>query len=144
MRHYGLNPLELPDFIFERELSFNKYINETITSGKGILSFLSQKNAFECKKYAFEAEVAGYKAICLNTPEAFAIAFDSVYDPKEHQLMMSFCTTGEHVKFSLFTTHDEINCGEIAKSYGGGGNQGTGSGKINLHKLQEFLQTKSM
>ena len=50
-----------------------------------------------------------------------SLMFDSIYDPTKHKLMVGYEHDGQKWTVSLYTTHDDVDCSEIAKSMGGGG-----------------------
>lgn len=64
------------------------------------------------------------RCICLNTPLFSSQSFDSVYDPEKHDLMVPFAELANGKwKVSLYSTKPEIDCGAIAKTFGGGGHK---------------------
>ena len=142
MRQYGLDPLEMPEFLFETHVQ--RTINATMEEGKAIRKYLRHKNQAECKLYSFEAEICGLKAICLNTLEFQSHTFASVYDEKKHDLMCSFVLNGWDCTMSLRSTKAEINCGEIAQVFGGGGHKGSASFKPIWAAFENFLITKRL
>lgn len=49
--------------------------------------------------------------------------FDSVYDPEKHHMMITFCRLKPPAgkwTVSMYSTRDDVDCGAIAKSFGGG------------------------
>lgn len=53
--------------------------------------------------------------------------FDSIYDPERHHAMATFCRLkppAHKWTVSLYSTRDDVNCADIAKSFGGGGHKG--------------------
>jgi hypothetical protein len=78
--------------------------------------------------YAEPLEIAlekAYRCICLNTPLFSSQSFDSVYDTEKHDLMVPFAKMANGKwKVSLYSTKPEIDCGVIAKTFGGGGHKG--------------------
>lgn len=65
-----------------------------------------------------------YKCICINRGNADSQLFDSVYDSDKHDLMLAFCRLSSRKwTISLYTTHDHIDCSEIAGYFGGGGHR---------------------
>lgn len=96
---------------------------ETIEIGKSILKYQKTKNETAGLR-AFEVNFKGLRAICLNTVEFNSQAFESIYNPLKHELMIPFAYDGKTKKwkYSLYTTHD-LDCSLIAKSMGGGGHK---------------------
>jgi hypothetical protein len=66
-----------------------------------------------------------YRCICLNTPLFSSASFDSVWDPEKHDVMVPFARMANGKwKVSLYSTKPTIDCGAIAKAFGGGGHHG--------------------
>ncbi|MEI7668263.1 MAG: hypothetical protein WCI62_04665, partial [Erysipelotrichaceae bacterium] len=70
----------------------------------------------------FETEFAGLRAICMNVGGANATYFNSIWDEEKYDMMIAFCFTGLHWKYTMFTTK-EIDLSIIAKDHGGGGHR---------------------
>lgn len=80
------------------------------------------------------------RGIACNTTTNNSQFFDSVYDPEKHDLMVAFARVSNvrwfreneqgypqrayPWKVSIYSTKPEIDCGAIAKSFGGGGHKG--------------------
>lgn len=112
-------------------------IEEVIKYGKLILSYEEQQNAKFCKAYAFETKLlAGegfdaptweYRAIAANRGFTNSKLFDSIYDPEKYDLMITFCLLkppAHKWTVSLYSTNDSVDCGAIARCFGGGGHKG--------------------
>lgn len=108
-------------FVDERHVEF--FLNH----GRFILDYETKQNQKFCKAYAFETELNELRAICVNRGFTNSKVFDSVYDPKRHHLMITFCRLKLPARkwtVSLYSTRDDVDCGNIAKSFGGGGHKG--------------------
>lgn len=118
--------------------SFNNLIAETIEKGKIILKYQKQENEKYIKSNAFEADFQGYKAICVNKLLTNSQLFDSVWDEKKYDLMITFGIKNNGMwAMSFYTTKENIDCSKIAKSFGGGGHvQAAG---CNLKRLPKEL-----
>ena len=94
-----------------------------IDDGNAILKYVEQTNAKKCKSLALETEIEGMKAICMNSGGG-SKAFESVYDSKKHDLMISFqwLPIGKWT-VSLYATKPNVDVSEIAKKHGGGGHK---------------------
>lgn len=102
-------------------------IETLVENGKLILAYEDAQNAKSCETLAFETELNGLKAICANkgapTNSQF---FKSVYDSAKHEIMLLFYRLKPPVSkwtVSIYSTHKHIDCGAIAKQYGGGGHK---------------------
>jgi uncharacterized protein len=113
------------------------------TAGNTVLEYEDQTNAKFCKSYAFETLMPAYPvelagptaaylppmamAICVNKGLTNSKVFDSVWNPKRHDLMITFCRLPlprHQWTVSLYSDKSEIDCGAIAKAFGGGGHKG--------------------
>lgn len=103
---------------------------ECFSKGRIIFNHLQQSWAKAAENSAFEAEFEGLRAICINTADKGSMQFDSVYDPEKHDLMFGFEWRKDHWSISLYSESDKVNCGEIAKKFGGGGHVGAAGCQI--------------
>lgn len=121
-------PMDLLEDSFSRipfsstGFSFSRDIEFIIENGTTILDYQKQQNEVACRA-AFEAEIDGLRAICLNGGGFSSQAFESVYDEAKHDLMVPFRFDGKQWAFSLYTTKDTVDCSQIAKARGGGGHK---------------------
>lgn len=115
MRLVATSPETIPDALFNGKIP-------EVKAGKIVLQYQSQLNARNAK-YAFEKNLLGYKAICINGSEFNSLAFDTVYDPDKHDIMVVFRFENGKWKFSIYTTHPEIDCSSIAKQFDGNGHR---------------------
>lgn len=108
---------------------------ELIKEGRLLLRYDEANKAKYARTYAFETTLhlfshqvirpRAFKAIAVNLGHTNSKVFDSVYDPAKHELMVSFVRRVDKLwNVSLYSTKPEIDCGEIAKSFGGGGHKG--------------------
>lgn len=126
------NSLEtFPMQILDNELNLTSIIN----NGKLILNYQKQQNIGLCR-LAFEKQVFGLRAICLNTSGCNSQAFESVWDETKHDIMVSFYYNGKHDKYtvSLYSPKPEVDCSVLAKSMGGGGHKGAAGFQIDNFK----------
>lgn len=115
-------------------------IDEIIEIGESIMHYQEMQNEKMAQSIAFEAIWKGFKVILMNVGGANSKMFDSVYDPKKHELMMPFVFTGKHWKVSIYSTHDHIDCGDIARSMGGGGHHSAAGFQVDDLFLDLQLQ----
>lgn len=121
------------------------FIKSLASKGNAIIKANSVRNKSECNMYAFEAYVCGYKAICMNTTEFNSTVFDSVWDESKYDVMLPFLIKSDGVvRCSLYTTRTEINCGELAAKFGGGGHKQAAGFQINFdsEEFKSFIQNK--
>ncbi len=102
-----------------------KFICSIISEGNIVYDYLEENNEKYANSFSFETILDGYSCICCNRGATNSKLFDSVWDEKCHDIMVTFCRTNDkHWLVSLYTTHKNIDCGKIAKKYGGGGHRG--------------------
>lgn len=119
----------LPDNTgFWEEVLTHKYLWEKIAdTGRTLLSYEAAQNEKFCRAYSFETNFNGFTGICANRGFTNSQVFDSVYDPEKHHMMITFCRLKLPAKkwtVSLYSTRNDVDCGAIAKSFGGGGHKG--------------------
>lgn len=131
---YGMRMIgdTLPGSEIWKELfNNNDLTSEIITTGKIVIEYERQQNIKFCRAYSFETAIEkdgqSLSAICINRGLTNSQIFDSVYNPEKHDLMITFCRLKPPAgkwTVSLYSTKNEIDCGTIAKSFGGGGHKG--------------------
>jgi oligoribonuclease NrnB/cAMP/cGMP phosphodiesterase (DHH superfamily) len=66
-----------------------------------------------------------FRVLACNTIVFNSNFFDGFFDPEKHDVMCAYSRRSDGKwKVSLYTTKDEIDCGAIAKHFGGGGHKG--------------------
>lgn len=102
-------------------------VNEVCLLGDSLLLFEMRQNQKYCRAYAFETTLENYTAICANKGMTSSKLFDTVYIPDKHDLMITFCRMklpAHQWTVSLYSTKDNVDCGKIARKFGGGGHKG--------------------
>jgi oligoribonuclease NrnB/cAMP/cGMP phosphodiesterase (DHH superfamily) len=97
-------------------------LSEYVRDGRSVLIYESKSNKRIVSRLAFEQEWRGETWLMANAGGGSKL-FDSVWDD-EYAGMVSFQWTGTQYAVSLYTHKPEIDCGAIAKEYGGGGHPG--------------------
>lgn len=107
--------------------------------GNAILTYQAEQNRMACKagmhvvqlfppggpyKSAHGPEIVGWTVLACNTTVNNSQFFDGFFDPEKHDVMCAFCQRSDGKwKVSLYTTKDDVDCGEICKALGGGGHK---------------------
>jgi nanoRNase/pAp phosphatase (c-di-AMP/oligoRNAs hydrolase) len=66
-----------------------------------------------------------YRVLACNTIVFNSQFFAGFFDPEKHDVMCAYSRRSDGKwKVSMYTTKDEIDCGAIAKHFGGGGHKG--------------------
>lgn len=132
-KYYGAD--DFPIGLFDINQEPVKAVYEIIQVGKIILDYQKRQNTINCRK-SFTAEIGKYRAICLNGSGFSSQTFESVYDEKKHDIMVPFQYDGEKWIVSFYTTKDDVDCSELAKSFGGGGHkQASGAQTDDINKI---------
>jgi oligoribonuclease NrnB/cAMP/cGMP phosphodiesterase (DHH superfamily) len=90
---------------------------------------------------SFEMEFEGKRAICMNGAGKGSLAFDSVFDPKRHDIMLNFGWHGSSWTVSLYSRDGKPDVSKICAAHGGGGHPGAGG--FQCAKLPFELPTKA-
>jgi len=99
-------------------------VKDTINGGKIILKYQKQENEKYAKSCSMEINFYGYKAIAINKLLTNSQLFDSVWDENKYDLMITFGLRANGMwTMSFYTTKENVDCSQIAKSFGGGGHK---------------------
>ncbi|MCF8012493.1 MAG: hypothetical protein K9L56_14570 [Clostridiales bacterium] len=110
--------------LFNENITANKQqLQGLVEKGRLIREYERKQNSQFANKECFEVEFEGYKAIAVNRPYTGSKFFDSVYDSKRHDLMISFGWNGKAWSLSFYS--EKIDVSQIARKYGGGGHAGS-------------------
>jgi oligoribonuclease NrnB/cAMP/cGMP phosphodiesterase (DHH superfamily) len=126
------------------------WLDHALERGRAVLAFQKQQNRKVAQDGCFDVclfpggvpagshEIRGsflqefihlraFRGICLNTPLFSSQSFEGIYDPEKHDVMVAFALLKDRRwKVSLYSTKATIDCGAIAKAFGGGGHKGAG------------------
>jgi oligoribonuclease NrnB/cAMP/cGMP phosphodiesterase (DHH superfamily) len=116
------SPETFDNLFFLKEFE-NILPHNIVSQGVTVLKYQAKINETQCAKAAFESEIDGYKAICLNGGGFNSDVFKSVYDESKHDVMMPFQFNGKVWIVSLYTTKKDIDVSQIAKKRDGGGHK---------------------
>lgn len=99
----------------------NISIDEIISKGELIKTFIDNDNTYYREHFAYESEIEGYKCLVVNKKSNSWI-FGEKYS--EYPLVMVWVYNGEKYTYSIFSSNKDIDCSKIAEKYGGGGHKG--------------------
>lgn len=111
---------------------------DVVETGKVILEHERRQNEKFCQAYSFptnvlipgqvaDGEKYIYPVIACNRGFTNSKIFDSVWDEDKYDLMVTFVRLkppAHKWTVSLYSTKDSIDCGKIARIFGGGGHKG--------------------
>lgn len=124
VRSLNTDPIENPSW-WEEALSRPDILEteEIINSGRAILGYLKQSDRRYMRGYAYETVFEGHRALAVNAGGTSSLFFESVYDPKRHDLMLAYCCIrGRIWGVSLYS--EKVDVAKIAMKYGGAGHPG--------------------
>lgn len=101
--------------------SDHKLFQKLIEHGKFIQMHEEKESAKKAETLCFEMEFEGYKTLAINRTLESSKFFESIYDPKKHDLILQFAYHGDFWKLSFRSAKPEVNCAEIAERFGCGG-----------------------
>lgn len=131
--HYGLILSDPRDLIIERLLDKNidgaflyMEYQVIIEQGKQIQAYLNFENKeYHIDMYGFEytlpEEHGGLKCFCLNRKGNSIMFGDKI---KEYDVVIPFYYNNGKWTYSIYSIKEDIDCSEVAKTYGGGGHKG--------------------
>ncbi len=122
MRMENTNPLNIS---FWNNI-FNNDIKEIIKKGKIILQYEKQQNKLYISNCSFETKLDGFKCIAINKMLTNSKMFDSIWDNKKYDIMLTFGFRKNKWTVSLYTDKKDIDVSIIAKKYNGGGHKQAG------------------
>ena len=99
----------------------DKYLNKLISRGSYIKDYAEHDNKSYFNSFSYESIINGHKAIVVNK-KSNSYIFGEHYG--EYDIHCVFVFNGEKYSYSIYSNRDDINCAEIAESYGGGGHKG--------------------
>lgn len=96
-------------------------LNGVIREGKTVIEYQTHQNKLTMDR-AFDNTFRGLNFLTVNAAGINSISFESAYDPKVHDGVMSFYMASDATwKFSIYSPDQRVDHSEIAKSMGGGG-----------------------
>lgn len=128
----NLNPLNYGDENFSGTIGVfenDKNVSKMIKVGKPIFEYLRQTWRENASTNAFVRKIWGYNVLCLNSAENGSMQLDESFDASKHDIMLKFHFNGKNWCYGVYTDTNakpNINVGEIASKYGGGGHKGAG------------------
>lgn len=109
------------DYVLEEKSDF---LDTTIRDGKLLLQYQSQNDAAAVSKTWFPVTFADKRWQACNRLGKGSRFFDTVWTPGEFSGMLSFGWDGKKWQVGLYSDRSDMDCGAIAKQYGGGGHLG--------------------
>lgn len=104
-----------------RSLAKRGVLEKIVNNGKVIKSYVTSKNTEYRNSYSYVTEIKGLKCLAVNYKTNSWI-FGNKYG--KYPIHMVWVFDGKGYSYSIYSNHPDVNCSEIAESYGGGGHKG--------------------
>jgi len=99
-------------------------VDEQIVVGEAILKYQRKEDATGAKALCYPIAWRDQLWLAANRGGRGSTFFDSQWNAAEYAGMISYSWNGERWTVGLYTDRPEVDCGAIAKEYGGGGHPG--------------------
>lgn len=96
-----------------------EYVRDFVSRGQDILEYQSQCNERLMSK-SFVHTWKGLRFLTVNAGGINSMAFESAFNPEEHDAVMSFFFTGAHWTFSMYSPDQKHDLSVLAQEMGGG------------------------
>jgi len=97
-------------------------VSTLYTNGLLCLKYRQNYYAKLAKNLSYESELLGHKCIVCNCAFTGSLVFNSLTE--KYNFMVVYYHEGDIYNVSLYSTDPSIDCGSIAKTFGGGGHIG--------------------
>jgi oligoribonuclease NrnB/cAMP/cGMP phosphodiesterase (DHH superfamily) len=132
---YGMRSVEnapsgaIWDSLFCAGHEVNLVTESIISAGRNILRYTKRQNAIYAKATSSVLHWEGLTFIASNAQLTNSALFDSVYDPEQHDAMLTFGWRNNSWTISMYAPKEVceergFNLGALAKKHGGGGHVG--------------------
>ncbi|MFZ4856163.1 MAG: hypothetical protein ACOYL3_07175 [Desulfuromonadaceae bacterium] len=102
-------------------------VEEVIEKGELLLAAKTKDNAAYVRSFGFDTEFESLRALAVNRGSTNSKIFDGHYDPKRHDVMITFVWERDHWKCSVYVDkgkQNDVDASVLAKRHGGGGHLG--------------------
>ena len=116
-------PEDVKNYWFDsvEELYHEDIIDDMLEIGKSIMEYERKMDESKTNSYAFERDVYGLRALCINTNFMSSETMMTKFDSSKHDIMIGFAYNGNNWGVSLRSIGDKVDVSQIAKERGGGG-----------------------
>ena len=113
-------------------------IDRIVNNGIVIYKYQMLQYAAYAKSHAFEGIFDGLRCIAVNLGKCSSLAFESVYDPERHDIMLSFAYSANKTTMSIYSDKPAVDVSQVALKFGGGGHAGAAG--FELKELAPLLK----
>ena len=118
-------PEDVKNYWFDsvEELYHEDIIDDMLEIGKSIMEYERKMDESKTNSYAFERDVYGLRALCINTNFMSSETMMTKFDSSKHDIMIGFAYNGNNWGVSLRSVGDKVDVSQIAKARFGGGHK---------------------
>lgn len=127
------------DEVWESLINNTMNIDEMVSKGEAILSYIKMRNYRLVRGISFTSEYKGHKCICANMPQGKSEFFDSLDILDRFDFMVNFFMNKHNCWNLSFYSYKNFDVSKIAAEFGGGGHFHA-SGASGLKELPDFLK----
>jgi len=109
---------------FWYELFDVEFVNRLTKDGGLILQYAKKKNESYVKACSFTTNLDGLTCLACNLMLTDSKLFDSIWNPKKYDAMLTFGWKKNIWTVSLYTDKEGVDVSKVAKARGGGGHKG--------------------
>ena len=131
-------PEDVKNYWFDsvEELYHEDIIDNMLEIGKSIMEYERKMDESKTNSYAFEREVYGLRALCINTNFMSSETMMTKFDSSKHDIMIGFAYNGNNWGVSLRSVGDKVDVSQIAKArFGGGHSQSAGFQAVTFEDI---------
>jgi oligoribonuclease NrnB/cAMP/cGMP phosphodiesterase (DHH superfamily) len=124
------------------------WIDAMISEGQILQDYQDKQLRRLTLDHGYDAELCGNKVFALNTPQGGSRQFEVAIDMDEYDMVCAFrLYKGQYWVVNLYSTKENINCGELAQKLGaegpcksGGGHPGAAGFQTSYDHLMSVLK----
>ena len=131
-------PEDVKNYWFDsvEELYHEDIIDDMLEIGKSIMEYERKMDESKTNSYAFERDVYGLRALCINTNFMSSETMMTKFDSSKHDIMIGFAYNGNNWGVSLRSVGDKVDVSQIAKArFGGGHSQSAGFQAVTFEDI---------
>jgi len=104
------------------EINDNReFLNQMVAEGEIIRKYVKREYKEYLEKYAYESKIQDIKCLVINRRVNSMIFGD---DLDEYPIYVTWAYDGDKYRYSIYSEKEDIDCSEIAETFGGGGHKG--------------------